>query len=79
MLEEALDLFGVRRRCAVEQYAANTEKFILEDNKISQMQQPGLRSRHAVPGRFHPTREPLLWKFQNWVARTAYGAGERRE
>jgi choline monooxygenase len=59
-------------RAAVDEYAANTHAFILEDNKVSALQQVALRSRHAVPGPFHPTREPLLWKFQNWIARTAY-------
>jgi hypothetical protein len=59
---------------AAEQYARNTETFILEDNKVCQMQQRGLRSTGAIPGRFS-YHEALARKFDQWVADTAYRPG----
>jgi phenylpropionate dioxygenase-like ring-hydroxylating dioxygenase large terminal subunit len=56
---------------AAEQYARNTETFILEDNKVCQLQQVGLRSAGAVPGRYC-YHEALARKFDHWVAQTAY-------
>lgn len=56
------------------QYARNTEAFILEDNKVTQMQQVGLRSSGALPGRFS-YHEALARQFDHWVAETAYLGG----
>lgn len=56
----------------IEMYARNSETFILEDNRISALQQPGLRSRLATSGRYNKKHETLLWQFQNWIAKKAY-------
>jgi hypothetical protein len=56
-----------------EQYARNTVTFILEDNKVCQQQQIGLRSSGAVPGRFC-YHEALAQKFDRWIAEKAYGS-----
>ena len=56
---------------AAEMYARNTEMFIAEDNRICQMQQIGLRSRGATPGRFC-YHEQLAKRFDVWVADKAY-------
>jgi phenylpropionate dioxygenase-like ring-hydroxylating dioxygenase large terminal subunit len=58
-------------REAAEMYARNTEMFIAEDNRICQMQQIGLRSRGATPGRFC-YHEQLAKRFDVWVADKAY-------
>ncbi len=56
---------------AAAQYARNVETFILEDNRVCELQQRGLRSTGAVPGRFS-YHEALARKFDQWVADTAY-------
>ena len=56
---------------AQEEYARNTEYVVLEDNKICEAQQRGIRSPHAVPGRYS-RHEGLAWEFDRWVAETAY-------
>jgi choline monooxygenase len=58
---------------AAEEYACNTEYVVLEDNRICEAQQRGIRSRHAVPGRYS-RHEGLAWEFDRWVAETAYVA-----
>jgi choline monooxygenase len=63
---------GEQEACeAAEMYARNTEMFIAEDNRICQMQQIGLRSRGATPGRFC-YHEQLAKRFDVWVADKAY-------
>lgn len=71
---EAAEAFaaGDEETCRVAaEYARNVESFVAEDNAICVQQQRGLRSRKADTGRFCK-HEGLAWKFDNWVARTAY-------
>lgn len=56
---------------AHEEYKRNVVAFVLEDNRIAEQQQLGLRSRNAMPGRYSP-HELLAHKFNAWVAETAY-------
>lgn len=56
------------------EYARNVEAFVEEDNVISAQQQRGLSSRMAKAGRFCK-HEQLAWKFDKWVAETAYLRG----
>ncbi|MGZ4247061.1 MAG: aromatic ring-hydroxylating oxygenase subunit alpha [Solirubrobacteraceae bacterium] len=67
----AIEAGDEKFREASEMYARNTEMFIDEDNRICQMQQGGLRSRGATPGRFC-YHEQLARKFDQWVAEKAY-------
>lgn len=59
----------VREIC--DSYARNQEVIMAEDNNICERQQRGLKSQRAAPGRFCK-HEILAWKFDNWVAKTAY-------
>lgn len=59
-------------KAGVEEYARNIPPFVDEDNKIAQMQQVGIRSRRATPGRFSK-HEGIMWRFDRWVAAQAYG------
>ena len=40
---------------------------VSEDNDISENQQRGLRSLHHKPGRFVPTLEANVYRFNNWL------------
>ncbi|MEA2331014.1 MAG: hypothetical protein QOH58_1152 [Thermoleophilaceae bacterium] len=57
----------------VEEYVRNSGEFILEDNRICELQQAGLRTRRGGRGRYCK-HEPLVWKMHNWLIRTAYEA-----
>lgn len=62
----------VRELC--DAYARKQESIMTEDNEICERQQLGLGARSAAAGRFCK-HEILAWKFDNWVARMAYGGG----
>jgi choline monooxygenase len=57
---------------AVEEYARNHRLVSEEDNAIVEAQARGLKAQAARPGRYCKY-EGLAWKFDQWVARTAYG------
>jgi choline monooxygenase len=57
----------------VEEYVANADEFIAEDNHICEVQQAGLRTRRGGTGRYCK-HEPLVWKMHRWLISTAYGA-----
>ena len=50
----------------VQNYYKRLDISILEDNEISELQQAGLRSPFAQPGRFS-YMEPLVHVIDNWV------------
>lgn len=56
----------------VQQYGTNTEIFIAEDNKISEVQHKGLRARHGGAGRYC-RHEIGAWKFHEWLIDAVYG------
>jgi choline monooxygenase len=69
---DAYDNGDPQVRAAGDEYAANAEIFLAEDNKISEQQQLGLRSRHGTVGRWSK-HEGLARMFDKWVADKAYG------
>jgi hypothetical protein len=56
---------------AAEQYVRNMSKAADEDNAICAAVQRSLMSPGALRGRYGP-REGLVWRFGQWVARSAY-------
>ncbi len=72
----ALEDEDQRAVAAAEEYERNVESFVKQDNDICVRQQLGLRSLKAGSGRFCK-HEGLAWKFDNWVARTAYSPNGR--
>ena len=56
---------------AADEYIANCEAFLVEDNTITEKQHTGLRSVKSRTGRYSK-HEILAWKFDKWVAERAY-------
>lgn len=68
---EAVAAGDPKAKAAADEYIANCEAFLVEDNAITQKQHQGLRSVHGRRGRFSK-HELLAWKFDKWVAERAY-------
>jgi choline monooxygenase len=57
----------------VDQYVRNCDDFIVEDHRICEVQQAGLRTRRGGTGRYCK-HEPLVWRMHRWLIETSYGA-----